>query len=125
MRKSPRNSWSPYSPYNERWSAGSDPVFSNKPSRVIDSSKWSGRPVLVTGAAGFIASHLVEALARAGANVRAFVRYNSRNDYGWLEQLDATLLENVEIFRGDLANPEAADGAVQGCDSVFRSEEHT
>ena len=80
---------------------------------------WNDRPVLVTGAAGFIGSHLVEALAVAGAKVKAFVRYNSRNDYGWLEELDATLLENVEIFRGDLANPEAADGAVQGCDSVF------
>ena len=80
---------------------------------------WNGRPTLVTGAAGFIGSHLVEALARSGANVRAFVRYNSRNDYGWLEELDATTLDNVEIFRGDLANPEAADGAVKGCDSVF------
>ena len=80
---------------------------------------WNDRPTLVTGAAGFIGSHLVEALAVAGAKVRAFVRYNSRNDYGWLEQLDPTLLESVEIFRGDLANPEAADSAVQGCDSVF------
>lgn len=80
---------------------------------------WNGRPTLVTGAAGFIGSHLVEALARSGADVRAFVRYNSRNDYGWLEELDATTLDNVEIFRGDLANPEAADGAVKGCDSVF------
>ena len=80
---------------------------------------WNGRPTLVTGAAGFIGSHLVEALARSGANVRAFVRYNSRNDYGWLEELDATTLDSVEIFRGDLANPEAADGAVKGCDSVF------
>ena len=80
---------------------------------------WNGRPTLVTGAAGFIGSHLVEALARSGADVRAFVRYNSRNDYGWLEELDATTLDSVEIFRGDLANPEAADGAVKGCDSVF------
>ena len=85
----------------------------------MNHADWSDRPTLVTGAAGFIGSHLVEALAVAGAKVRAFVRYNSRNDYGWLEELDATLLENVEIFRGDLANPEAVDGAVQGCDSVF------
>ena len=80
---------------------------------------WKDRHALVTGAAGFIGSHLVETLARSGANVRAFVRYNSRNDYGWLEELDPTVLENVEIFRGDLANPEATDGAVKGCDSVF------
>jgi dTDP-glucose 4,6-dehydratase len=54
---------------------------------------WSGRKVLVTGAAGFIGSHLTEVLARDGAEVRAFVRYNSRNDYGWLEQLDDPLRE--------------------------------
>jgi nucleoside-diphosphate-sugar epimerase len=85
----------------------------------MNRNEWSGRPVLVTGAAGFIGSHLVEALARSEANVRAFVRYNSRNDYGWLEECDKDLLENVEIFRGDLINPEAAYGAVKGCDSVF------
>ena len=49
--------------------------------------------MLVTGAAGFIGSHLTEVLARDGAEVRAFVRYNSRNDYGWLEQLDDPLRE--------------------------------
>jgi dTDP-glucose 4,6-dehydratase len=75
--------------------------------------------VLVTGAAGFIGSHLVESLARDGAEVRAFVRYNSRNDYGWLEQLDDTLSDEVEIFRGDLANPEAVHNAVRDCDTIF------
>src|SRR5919109_894999 len=86
---------------------------------MIDSSKWSGRHVLVTGAAGFIGSHLAESLARAGAEVRAFVRYNSRNDYGWLEQLDGGLIDEIEIFRGDLANPEAALNAAHGCDTIF------
>jgi len=85
----------------------------------VNTEYWKDRPALVTGAAGFIGSHLVEALARSGANVRAFVRYNSRNDYGWLEECDAAILASVEIFRGDLANPEAAGGAVEGCDSVF------
>jgi dTDP-glucose 4,6-dehydratase len=75
--------------------------------------------VLVTGAAGFIGSHLAESLARAGAEVRAFVRYNSRNDYGWLEQLDGGLIDEIEIFRGDLANPEAALNAAHGCDTIF------
>lgn len=75
--------------------------------------------MLVTGAAGFIGSHLVEALGREGAKVRAFVRYNSRNDYGWLEQLDQALTDEIEIFRGDLANPEAVGNAVGGCDTVF------
>jgi NAD dependent epimerase/dehydratase len=75
--------------------------------------------VLVTGAAGFIGSHLVEKLGRAGAQVRAFVRYNSRNDYGWLEQVDRALTDEIEIFRGDLANPEAVGNAVRGCDTIF------
>jgi NAD dependent epimerase/dehydratase len=80
---------------------------------------WSGRKVLVTGAAGFIGSHLTEALARDGAEVRAFVRYNSRNDYGWLEQLDEGLRDDVEIFRGDLTNPEAVANAVKERETVF------
>jgi dTDP-glucose 4,6-dehydratase len=74
---------------------------------------------LVTGAGGFIGSHLVEALVAAGTRVRAFVRYNSRNEYGWLEALEPTVLAEVEVFRGDLANPEAVAGAVAGCDTVF------
>lgn len=81
--------------------------------------EWNDRPVLVTGAGGFIGSHLVEALAGRGASVRAFVRYNSRNDYGWLESLDPTTSERVEIFRGDLVNPEAVSRAVEGCEVVF------
>jgi NAD dependent epimerase/dehydratase len=80
---------------------------------------WSGRSVLVTGAAGFIGSHLVEFLGHQGANVRAFVRYNSRNDYGWLEALDSSVVGAVEIFRGDLVNPEAVSRAVEGCETVF------
>lgn len=80
---------------------------------------WSGRRVLVTGAGGFIGSHLVEALARAGSKVRAFVRYNSRNDSGWLEAIDPAVGSEVEIFRGDLVNPEAVASAVGGCDVVF------
>lgn len=80
---------------------------------------WAGRHVLVTGAAGFIGSHLVERLVRESAEVRAFVRYNSRNDYGWLETLEPDVLDGFEIFRGDLANPEAVDRALRDCATVF------
>jgi NAD dependent epimerase/dehydratase len=80
---------------------------------------WNGRRVLVTGAAGFIGSHLTESLVHAGASVRAFVRYNSRNDYGWLELADRAVLQEVEIFRGDLANPEAVLNGSEGCDTIL------
>ncbi len=78
-----------------------------------------GKPVLVTGAGGFIGSHLVEELVRRGAEVRAFVRYNSRNDYGWLETLDRGILDSVEIFRGDLVNPDAVLRAAHERDVIF------
>jgi NAD dependent epimerase/dehydratase len=80
---------------------------------------WAGRSVLVTGAAGFIGSHVVERLVRDGARVRAFVRYNSRNDYGWLEASDVDVERDVEVFLGDLANPEAVAGAVAEVDTIF------
>jgi dTDP-glucose 4,6-dehydratase len=75
--------------------------------------------VLVTGAGGFIGSHLAELLARAGANVRAFVRYTSRGDHGWLEHADPETAKAIEVFRGDLANPEAVSNAMRGCEVVF------
>lgn len=80
---------------------------------------WAGRHVLVTGAGGFIGSRLAETLCVAGACVRAFVRYNSRGDYGWLETVDPSILSEIEIFRGDLVNPEAVTEAVRGCDRVL------
>lgn len=65
---------------------------------------WKGRRVLVTGAGGFIGSHLTEELARRGARVRALVRYNSRGHWGFLEELDASLLRRVEVCRGDITD---------------------
>jgi NAD dependent epimerase/dehydratase len=91
------------------------------PARSSDgnSERWSGRRVLVTGAGGFIGSHLTEALVQAGASVRAFVRYTSRGDHGWLDSSEPEIIREVEIFRGDLANPEAVAGAVAGCDTIL------
>ena len=80
---------------------------------------WSGRSVLVTGAGGFIGSHLVELLVAEGAKVRAFVRYNSRSDFGRLEDVEPDVMAEVEVFLGDLSNPEAALGATDGIDVVL------
>jgi dTDP-glucose 4,6-dehydratase len=80
---------------------------------------WIDRRVLVTGAGGFIASHLVETLALCGARVRAFVRYNSRGDPGLLSLLPAPVLEEVEICAGDLRDLPAVEEAVRGVSHVF------
>jgi NAD dependent epimerase/dehydratase len=77
------------------------------------------RKVLVTGAGGFIGSHVVEQLVAAGADVRAFVRYNSRNDYGRLEEVAPSVLREVDVYVGDLANPEAVSAAVEGRELVL------
>ncbi len=73
-----------------------------------------GKTVLVTGAAGFIGSHLVERLVSDGHQVRAFVRYNGRDDRGHLDRLPADVKRAIEVFRGDLKDPEAVRRSVQG-----------
>ena len=80
---------------------------------------WKGRQVLVTGAGGFIASHLVERLVKDGAQVRAFVRYNSRNDAGMLRLVSPDVFSALEIVQGDLRDVEAVRKAVRNTDTVF------
>ncbi|VAV84859.1 UDP-glucose 4-epimerase [hydrothermal vent metagenome] len=82
-------------------------------------SSWKGKRVLVTGADGFIGSHLTERLAREGAKVRAFVYYNSFGRWGWLDDTEPELMENIEIFAGDIRDPGRVQEAVTGQDVVF------
>lgn len=80
---------------------------------------WNDKKVLITGAGGFIASHLVERLVREGAQVRAFVRYNSRNDVGMLRTIAPEVFSQIEMMRGDLRDVEAVRNAVRDTDTVF------
>jgi nucleoside-diphosphate-sugar epimerase len=75
--------------------------------------------VLVTGADGFIGSHLTEALVRQGYAVRAFVLYNSFNSWGWLDHCAADVKGRFEVFAGDIRDPHGVKEAMKGCDAVL------
>ena len=78
-----------------------------------------GLRVLITGADGFIGSHLTERLVRLGYTVRAFVLYNSFNTWGWLDHCAEDVKGNFEIFTGDIRDPHGVAVAMQGCDAVL------
>lgn len=77
------------------------------------------KKILVTGAEGFIGSHLTEELIMKGHNVRAFVMYNSFNSWGWLDTLPKELQNKIDIFLGDIRDPYGVEKAMNGCDVVL------
>ncbi|NUM48965.1 MAG: SDR family NAD(P)-dependent oxidoreductase [Anaerolineales bacterium] len=83
------------------------------------SAFWAGKTILITGAGGFIGSHLTETMVHAGAHVRAFVRYTSRGDWGLLSFLPPAVRKEVEVLAGDLRDLEAVRRAMQGVSHVF------
>lgn len=80
---------------------------------------WAEHKVLVTGAGGFIGSHLTEELVRRGASVRALIRYNSLNSWSNLESLPDEVKQSIEVIAGDVRDPFFMDSAVEGMDVVF------
>ncbi|HEY9083418.1 MAG TPA: NAD-dependent 4,6-dehydratase LegB [Vicingaceae bacterium] len=78
-----------------------------------------GKKIVVTGADGFIGSHLVETLVDKGHNVKAFIYYNSFNSWGWLDTFPKEKLNKIEIFTGDIRDPNGVRTAIKGCDVVF------
>ncbi len=78
-----------------------------------------GKKVLITGADGFIGSHLVEHVVALGVDVRAFVYYNSFNSWGWLDSADDATKSAIEVFAGDIRDPHGVRTAMKGCDVVL------
>src|SRR3990172_3031182 len=90
--------------------------------RIFLGKRWSrvrNKKVLVTGADGFIGSHLVESLLKEGCRLKAFVYYNSFNSWGWLDTLQKEILKDIEVFTGDVRDPNGVREAVKDVDMVF------
>ncbi len=75
--------------------------------------------ILVTGADGFIGSHLVEQMVKKGYNVKAFTLYNSFNNWGWIDTFDKKVISEIEIFQGDIRDPNGVKEAMKGIDTIF------
>lgn len=88
-------------------------------SSALDPSAWSGVSVVVTGAGGFIGSHLVETLVQAGANVRALTSYRADAEIGMLRMLPSEVLQAVELRRADVRDPDAMTSLLDGSEIVF------
>jgi len=80
---------------------------------------WTGKQILITGASGFIGSHLTEKLVNLGAKIRSLVHYNSRNDWGHIDRLPQMIQQELEIIWGDIQDPYTIQKAVPGCEIVF------
>ena len=77
------------------------------------------KKVFITGADGFIGSHLTELLVKEGYEVKAFVYYNSFNTWGWIDSFSPEVLKNIEIVTGDIRDPFMVESAMRGCDTIF------
>ena len=77
------------------------------------------KKILVTGADGFIGSHLTEALVLKGYSVKAFVLYNSFNSWGWLDHSHPSIEKQIQVFLGDIRDPHGVRQAMEGCDAVL------
>ena len=75
--------------------------------------------ILVTGAGGFIGSHLTELLCETGLDVRAFVHYNSSGSWGWIDSFPKAVRDSIDVFAGDIRDPNGVRDAMRGCDAVF------
>ena len=79
------------------------------------------KKVLITGADGFIGSHLVEKLLDEGCDIRAMVMYNSFNNWGWLDKLDNKILKNIEVYPGDIRDIKSVKNACKNIGKLLNS----
>ena len=78
---------------------------------------WKGKSVLVTGAGGFVGSHVTNRLVKMGAKVRGFVRYNALGTWGWLD--DSEVRDDIEVIAGDIVDRDTVRHAAQNIDMIF------